>query len=255
VTHPYLIDPERAAAFAFLSANPSGSRARWAKGLTWSPSKVQRFIEALLRFRLAEIEVNPYFTHFKPLVDVEPPKPSPVSDRSAPGQQPIKNRSTAGQAHLEALDSGFLVSRYAKAPPKNGGNAEAMTCIAVVNEVLGANFGEHYTPISHDNHGSHRAVQHWIEVGIPLETMTRLLRMKAAVFNPEKINGDMPRSLAFFTKWILKEWAIEQRQLPLVFLTVDRAPAQREKLKKPVALGSVVDATMLDVAAQLGVKR
>jgi hypothetical protein len=53
----------------------------------------------------------------------------------------------------------------------------------------------------------------------------------------------MPRSLAFFTKWILKEWAIEQRQLPLVFLTVDRAPAQREKLKKPVALGSG-DATM-----------
>jgi hypothetical protein len=51
----------------------------------------------------------------------------------------------------------------------------------------------------------------------------------------------MPRSLAFFTKWILKEWAIEQRQLPLVFLTVDRAPAQREKLKKPVR--SVVSLT------------
>jgi hypothetical protein len=196
VTHPYLADPERAAAFAYLVANPSGSRARWAKGLSWSPSKVQRFIEALLRFRLAEIEVNPYFTHFNPLVEVEPPKLSAVSDRSAPGQQPIKNRSAAGQAHLEALDSGYLVSRYGKAPAKNGGNAEAMTCIAVVNEVLGANFGQNYTPISHDNHGSHRAVQHWIEVGIPLDAMTRLLRMKAAVFNPSKINGDMPRSLA-----------------------------------------------------------
>jgi hypothetical protein len=253
VTHPYLADPERAAAFAYLSANPSGSRARWAKGLTWSPSKVQRFIEALVRFRLAEIEVvRGYFSVFKPLI--EPPSLDPfgpINDRSETGPKPINNRSDSGRAHLEALDSGYLVSRYAKAPPKNGGNAEAMTCIAVVNEVLGANFGEHYTPISHDNHGSHRAVQHWIEVGIPLEAMTRLLRMKAAVFNPEKINGDMPRSLAFFTKWILKEWAIEQRQLPLVFLTVDRAPAQREKLKKPVSLGDV----MSDVAAQLGVKR
>jgi hypothetical protein len=250
VTHPYLADPDRAAAFAYLSANPSGSRARWAKGLTWSPSKVQRFIEALVRFRLAEIEVNPYYTHFKPLVDVETPKPPPISDRSAGGQQPIKNRSATGQAHLEALDSGYLVSRCAKVPA-NGGNAEAMACIAVVNEVLGYNFGQNYTPISHDNHGSHRAVQHWMEMGLPLEAMTRLLRMKAAVFNPEKINGDMPRSLAFFTKWILKEWAIEQRQLPLVFLTVDRTPTQREKLKKPVALGDV----MTDLATQLGVKR
>jgi hypothetical protein len=93
VTHPYLADPERAAAFAYLAANPSGSRARWAKGLTWSPSKVQRFIEALLRFRLAEIEVNPYFTHFKPHVDVEPPS----THRSATDQRPDSGPIRTGQ--------------------------------------------------------------------------------------------------------------------------------------------------------------
>lgn len=127
-----------------------------------------------------------------------------------------------------------------------------MTCIAVVNEVLGSNFGDRYSPISPDNHGSHRAVAHWLSVGMPLEAMTRLLRAKAAVFNPSKINGDMPRSLGFFTSWILKEWAIEKRQLPLPLMTVDRQPAkQREKMDKPAAIGDV----MAEVAAQLGVKR
>jgi hypothetical protein len=173
VTHPYLASPENAAAFAYLAANPSGSRARWAKGLGWSPSKVQRFIEALLRFRLAETEVLKGYnlTVFKPLVD------PPVSDRSATGPRADRARSAAGQPHLEASRSGSSVSRC-KSAPANGGNAEAMTCIAVVNEVLGSNFGDNYTPISPDNYGSHRAVLQWIAAGMSLEDMTRLLRRR-----------------------------------------------------------------------------
>lgn len=235
MTHPYLASPENAAAFAYLAANPSGSRARWAQGLGWSPSKVQRFIEALLRFRLAETEVLKGYnlTVFKPLVD------PPVSDRSATGPRADRARSAAGQPHLEASRSGSSVSRC-KSAPANGGNAEAMTCIAVVNEVLGSNFGDNYAPISPDNYGSHRAVLQWIAAGMSLEDMTRLLRQKAAAFNPEKSGGDLPRSVGYFTRWMLKEWAIEKRQLPLPLMTVDRKPGQRDRMDKPMALGDLL---------------
>lgn len=233
--HPYLIDPERAQAFAYLVANPWGSRVRWAQALRWNPSKLQRFIDALVRFRLAEIEVTAGCpTHFKSLID------PPISSRSGSDPTPIKNRSAADQPYPEASRSGSSVSRCGNKPQQNSGNAEAMTCIATVNEVLLANFGANYEPIRPDNFGSHRAVVAWIQAGMSLEDMTRLLRQKAAAFNPEKSGGELPRSLGYFTKWMLKEWAIERRQIPLPLMTVSQQPVRREAMKKPIALGEVL---------------
>lgn len=238
MTHPFLIEPVRAQAFAYLCANPNGSRAKWAKALGWTPSKVQRFIDALVRFKLAETETTAYYTVFRPLVE-------PVSSRSGTDPKPVSNRSAARQAHLEASRSGFSVSRY-KGAPANGGNAEAMTCIAIVNEVLGSNFKGSYDPISPDNFGSHNAVAGWLAAGMPLEAMTRLLRMKAAVFNPEKSGGRLPHSLGYFTKWMLREWAIEQRQIPLPLMTVEHSP-RRERMAKPAAIGDLAAGIMNDL--------
>lgn len=229
--HPYLTEPVRAAAFAYLSAHPCASEVRWAKALGWTPSKVHRFIVQLIKLGLAEVSRTQFGSTFHPLID-------PERNRSESDVKPKRNRSETEAPHLEASRSRSLVPRCEKLPA-NGGNAEAMMCIAIVNEVLGANFKDSYDPILSDNYGSQRAVEKWMAAGMSLADMVKLLRAKAAVFNPSRSGGKLPGSLGYFTRWMLSEWAIERRQIPLPLMTVTHQ-SKRPRMEKPVAIGEVM---------------
>jgi hypothetical protein len=232
VTHPYLTEPVRAAAFAYLVANPHGSQSRWSEALDWTPSKFRRFSAALIKLGLAEITRTVYGSTFRSLIP-------PTENRHTSDTLPTEKRRTSDTPHLEALGSRSLVSRCEKVTA-NSGTAEAMMCIAIVNEVLGSNFKGSYDPISADNHGSQRAVEEWMAAGMSLGDMSRLLRQKAAAFNPSRSGGKLPGSLGYFTRWMLRTWAIERRQIPLPLMTKHSPRPKAE----PAPLGSAIQDAM-----------
>jgi hypothetical protein len=137
--------------------------------------------------------------------------------------------------------------------PANGGNAEAMTCIAVVNEVLGANFGPGYTPISPTTTARTARCLQWIAVGMSLEDDDATAPHEGRGVQSEKINGEMPRSLASSPSGCSKSGRSNSASCRCRLSHCrSRAGAARETQEASSLLGDVDDA---DVAAQLGVKR
>jgi hypothetical protein len=253
-SHPFLADPDRAAAFAYLIAHPNGSHRKWARALSWTPSKFHRFITALIELKLCAVIVTPYGSSFSPLELAK-------HFRNTSEPLPEQIRTTSGTPHLEASGSRSLVSRC----DEKSGTAEGVRCIELVNEILLANFRSSYDPISLDNYGSHRAVVKWIAAGMSLEDMVRLLEEKARAFNPSKSGGDLPKSLGYFTRWILKAWSGEKSQLRLPLMSFERTTdrtsrrptiqqrrePQADKSDTVPAMGETIDSVMNDLRRQM----
>lgn len=213
MTHPFLQDPEHLRAFQQLTAVPTGSVRKWEQLLGWKPGRLQRFLASLVKYELAEVESCRQHSVFHPRVSVA--GRSGVMRSVAPPNQ--------GQC------SGLTASRFGKKPTEKQEGAELL--IAAMNEVLVANHPDHYVPVQADNFGSHAAARRWlVDEKIPLEEAIVLLRRRAAGFNPSKINGDMPRSLGFFTKSLIAEWHRIQRDrqqlglFPKLEMHVERVP-------------------------------
>jgi hypothetical protein len=119
-----------------------------------------------------------------------------------------------------------------------------------------------YKPIDIENWGSRRAARRWlVDEKIPLEEAVVLLRRAADAFVIDLAPGyDYPESIAYFSKIILAKWRAMQRSrnqlglFPRLEMEVVRVG---EYVPEPggTTTPAVVSATMLDLAATLGVKR
>jgi hypothetical protein len=237
IDHPFLADPERAAAFEQLAANPSGSIRGWAKLLGWEATKAKRFVQSLIRYGLADIQSCRHGSVFRPLSDPLGVAPRGATDRPTPPQT-ATHRHTSKPRHLAVLGAAAESSR----PSLDTGlldtgsrDADAKRLIGAMNEALGSSIGDSYVPVAEDNRGSHRAAEKLFVAGVPMDFAIAQLIRDARRFNPSRHGGgDIPRSVGFFVKGIITAWGRQREQLPLprILTDVERSrPAQ--KLYKP----------------------
>jgi len=219
--HRYLEDPDRARAYALLIERPNGTLRTWATALGWTTGKMQRFMASLSRYRLGEIVSDRHGTTFRPNSDLK-------VHRLVSGCTDVHRCVSAAQL---GTGSGLTGTRYAGTPAtKEEPQPGADRLIEAMNEILVSNLGEHYTAVSLDNYGSHRAARRWlVGAGIPLEEAIVLLRRHVSRFDLSKEkNGKPPISLGYFTKPMLREWSMMQREreqlalLPAIDMQVER---------------------------------
>lgn len=194
--HPFLQDQENLRAFQQLTAAPTGSVRKWEQLLNWKPGRLQRFLATLVRYELAEITSCKHHSVFRPLTD-----------------QPLH---TATHRYTPLHPNQATASGLTTKPRFGGSPVEeqdgAIELIAVMNKVLCRNHPMDFLPVQADNRGSHAAAKSWLlELRIPLGDAIEILRRKCEAFNPSKVNGEMPRSLGFFTKSVTAEWRRVQR--------------------------------------------
>jgi hypothetical protein len=213
----FLTDPDNAAAFAYLTAVPIGTVRTWAKALGWSGGKMQRFLKAIVRYRLATLEVQHRRTVFRPCVKSD-----------------VSHRIVSHRIGNPGTGTGLTASRFGGSPKKIERHEWGELLVATMNEILTARFPDTYLPVRSDNNGSHKAARRFAEAGVcSLEEAISILRGRVLLFNPSKINNDLPHSVGFFTRAVLAEWhrlEREREQLPLlpaIDMQVERvAPAQ-----------------------------
>jgi hypothetical protein len=232
--HRYLEDPDRARAYAHLIERPNGTLRTWATALGWTAGKVQRFIAALSRYRLGEVRADRHGTTFQPLGS------SKVHRLGASACIDVHRCASASQL---GTGSGLTASSskpgYAGTPAKAEEQPGADRLVEAMNEILISNLGEHYKRVALDNYGSHRAARRWlVEAAMPLEEAIVLLRRHVGRFSLEKSKGDIPRSLGYFTKPMLRDWArIQREREQLVLLPSIDMEVERVHLPEP-AIGS-----------------
>jgi hypothetical protein len=201
-----LADPDHARAYQILCDHPRGSTHAWAKLADWTQHKMWRFVRDLKNAGLCEltpigrkqslferIPLNHVDTHRNVSIRIETPP------------------------DVKALDLDVTASRCAGAVEKPGkswprrpikpvpGTAEL---IEALNDAMTRRF-EDFEPISFDNDGSlHAAKYILVTAKVPLEEAIKLIRIRADVYNPEKIGGDLPYSLGhpWFSKHLVAEW-------------------------------------------------
>lgn len=194
MTHAFLSDPENLRAFQQLTAAPTGSVRKWERLLGWRPGRMQRFLNNLIEYGLAEVTSCKQFSAFKPLVGVADCS-GVMCSVAAPNQ----------------AASGLTTKpRFGGSPVELQEGGEDL--IALMNGILCRNHPLDYLPVQLNNWGSHKAARIWlVELNIPMKDALEILTQRCATFNPSKINGDMPRSLGFFTKSMRAEWQRRQR--------------------------------------------
>lgn len=218
MTHPFLEDPENDRAFAQLLAVPTGSVRTWAKSLGWSNGKMQRFLASLARYRLGEIQSCQHHSVFRPLnsgARIEQER----ERNPAPKQKPERvhrSVSVRTDAHRPPLGSSGLRTKK----PSAAGTEYSTALITAMNEALAALFKESYRPVLLDNVSSIDTAQQLELAGVPVERAEAHLLVQCRLFNPSKHGkGDLPRSLAYFKRGIMKAWKNEaQLEIPLMQL-------------------------------------
>jgi hypothetical protein len=104
--------------------------------------------------------------------------------------------------------------------------------VALMNGILCKRHPMSFLPVQTNNPASHAAARVWlVDLGIPFPDAVEILTDRCSTFDPHKINGDMPRSLGFFTKSVKTRWQKMQarrQQLPL-FPKMELKVVQREQ--------------------------
>ncbi|MEX1185300.1 MAG: hypothetical protein WEA80_01760 [Gemmatimonadaceae bacterium] len=218
--HPYLSDPERASAFEYLSQQGAGTTRRWAEQLGWKRGKLNRFLDSVRRYRLAEIETTPHGSRFRPCTGVAEsiePKRDQDADKVRPGRD--QGATTLGSTGL----SGFTgPSARERETGENSVDAAgdtvpwssiAVRMIPAMNQEFMRMFSD-YRPINPDNRGSHRAGHELERAGVEAEWCEQRLRQMCRMFNPSKHGGgEPPRSLRYYAASLIRDWS--QYSLPL----------------------------------------
>lgn len=115
----------------------------------------------------------------------------------------------------------------------------AVRMIPVMNEEFGRLIGD-YQPVRADNRGSHRAGHELEAAHVDMDWCEQRLRELCRAFNPSKHGGgEPPRTLAYFTRGLIRDW----RQYRLNLLTVET----NEKAAVPIT-----EARPSDVALESG---
>jgi hypothetical protein len=230
--HRYLLDPDRARAYALLIERPNGTLRTWATALGWKTGKMQRFMASLSRYRLGEIVSDRNGTTFRPNTD------SKVHRLASVCTDAYRSVSAPYLGSGSGLTASSSKPGYAGTPAKADQQPGAVRLIEAMNEILASNLGEHYRPVALDNFGSHRAARRWlVESAMPLEEALVLLRRHVGRFDLSKEkNGKPPISLGYFTKPMLREWAMLQREreqlalLPAIDMNVERVQPPQQPI-------------------------
>jgi hypothetical protein len=100
-----------------------------------------------------------------------------------------------------------------------------------MNGVLADRFGQEYRPVMHDNRASVAAGERLQAAGIDVDFAIAEVRGSCWLFNPSKHGrGELPRSLAYFERGIVKGWGMRaQQQLALLSSTEGGAAAESRK--------------------------
>jgi hypothetical protein len=220
-----LADPERARAFADLSANPHGSVRLWADRWGWTLPRVHRFLKALEKAGLARFERSQAGTVLRPIDEV-----LPVTPAVTPPVTPC---------HLDPRPLDHSREQKTVTPNYTEKLIEAM------NGELSRIYGSDHRAIRPDQKGSHRAGDAMQAAGIPLDFALERLLADCRTFNPSKHGrGKLPQSLNLFTRGILRAWT-RRSQLELGLppkLKVDRAPDPPAEARggKPAPIGEAI---------------
>jgi len=225
--HPYLKDPENARAYALLARQETGSVRTWANSLSWSRGRMERFLAACEKYALADVTRSHGGTHFRPLIvgsigvpgvpdgaETAETRPSIVRARA------VELTTKAGLTAVSTDPRDLFRNRESVVNRENGDrlknrlrpNAEerqegAGELVAAMNGILCRNHPLDFQPVGLEQAGSHRAARRWlVEFGIPLADAIEILKRKVMAFNPMRINGEMPRSIGFFTHAMRAEW-------------------------------------------------
>lgn len=257
--HTFLQDPEYARGYAHLLAVPIGSVRTWARSLGWSRSSMQRFLASLRREHLGEVQSCKTHSVFRPLSGktkgfVHPPSPvhTPVAQthdvaRCVPGRPGTSRYVPA------ALGSSGLVGKEPSATAE-AGSEYSRALITAMNDALLARFRESYRSVLVDNVSSIAAADRLEKAGVPADKAEAHLLVQCRLFNPSKHGkGDLPKSLAYFERGILKAWKTEaQLTIPLMQLerSIDPGPRYQEYVPPasdlPIAKPETIDAVAQD---------
>lgn len=224
MTHPFLADPERQRAFDHLTAVPTGSVRAWAEQLGWKVGRFRRFLDSLIRYRLGEIETTPFGTTFKPIAH----KVRPCGARVAHtlGSTGVKSTGPSARTRKPGANSVTEVPW----------SAFAVRLIPAMNEEFGRLIAD-YQPVRADNRGSHRAGHELEAARVDPDWCEERLRQMCRSFNPAKHGrGEPPRTLAYFTRGLIRDW----QQYWLNLMAVERSgnkaavPAREAEPEKPL---------------------
>ena len=238
--HPYLQDPERARAFEHLARQTAGTTRQWAEQLGWKRGKLNRFLDSVRRYRLADVETTPFGSRFRPCPGVleTDAAAEPERGRGAvmAGPQPDHGRTTLGSTGF-TRSSGPSERKPGTASGNDAGEAVPWSALAarmipVINEEFTRLLGE-YRPIRPDSIGSHRAGHMLEKAEVDEVWCEQRLRQLCRVFNPSKHGGgEPPRTLAYFVGGLIRDW--QQYSLPLLTKATSPAPAPPSPTPRPV---------------------
>lgn len=217
--HPILREPERKRAYDILRGSPTGTERAWAKQIGWKRARVQRFIAALVRQRLATATRTRYGTRIE-FATRSIADPQPIHSQSIPDPKPI-HLDTGEIARLDLGGSG----------EEGSDHGYAVQLIEVMNTEL-VRLLTGFKPVRSDNRGSHDAARRIRQAGVPLYRAIEVLRDDCRRFNPSKHGrGEYPHTLAYFQKGVLDRWRAEQTEITL--LSVVRDHKESEAVKTP----------------------
>lgn len=259
--HPFLQDPENARGYAHLLAVPIGTVRTWARSLGWSRSSMQRFLASLCREHLGEVQSCKTHSVFRPLSGKTKgfPHPPPISPPAIAQNHDVA-RCVPGRLGTSryvpaALGSSGLGGKEPSATaPATAGSEYSRALITAMNDALSARFKESYRPVLTDNDSSIAAADRLDKAGVPVGNAEAHLLVQCRLFNPSKHGkGELPKSLAYFERGILKAWKTEaQLTIPLMQLerSVDPGPRYQEYVPPasglPIAKPETIDAVAQD---------
>jgi hypothetical protein len=230
--HPFLLQPSRQKAFADLANNGTGTYRAWAKRWGWSVSRVQRFISALDRLGIAMVTRTPYGTMIRVRITAD----SRIRNASASLSNRNEFDPDSETNHLgsQTRSTTILGPRGVESAEEQTVESYTVACISVINEQLKSRFGPRFSPIRFDNLGSAGAGARLHAAGVELKFAIAKLRKDCADFNPVRQGrGQLPGSLAYFEKSLLKAHANRPRAHAREEPGDGSHPAKREPCSRP----------------------